>query len=70
MRLDRAAELAAEKGVTVPQIALAWVMSQPLNIFALVGCQNGEEFRQNAGALNITLSNQELNYLDLASDQI
>jgi aryl-alcohol dehydrogenase-like predicted oxidoreductase len=64
-RLDRAKEIAREKNATVPQIALSWVMSQPLNIFALVGCQNGDEFKQNAEALGIALTKGELDYLDL-----
>ena len=34
-RLDRVEGLAAEKGKSVPQIALAWVLNQPLDIFAV-----------------------------------
>ena len=39
-RLDRVRELAAEKGMTVPQVALAYVTNQPSNIFALIGCRS------------------------------
>ncbi len=67
-RLDRVAELAAAKGATIPQIAMAYVMSQPLNTFALVGCTNGEQYAQNAAALEIGLSAQELAYLDLRAE--
>lgn len=67
-RLDRAEELARAKGYTIPQIALAYVMNQPLNIFALVGCRTGEEFRQNAEALKIRLTEREMAYLDLRAD--
>ena len=67
-RLDRAEELAARKAVTLPQIALAYVMNSPLNVFALVGCQNGEEFRANADALEIDLTEQETAYLDLQTE--
>ena len=67
-RLDRVRELASSKDATVPQIALAYVLNQPLNIFALVGSQNGEEFRANAEALDIALTPQELAYLDLRAD--
>jgi aryl-alcohol dehydrogenase-like predicted oxidoreductase len=63
-RLDRAERLAAEHGVTPPQIALAYVMSQPLDIYALVGCQNGAEFAANAAALDIRLTPEELAWLD------
>lgn len=64
-RLDRARELAEEKGVTVTQIAVAFVMSQPMNVFALVGCRNGDEFRANAEALEFKLTSEEMDWLDL-----
>jgi aryl-alcohol dehydrogenase-like predicted oxidoreductase len=67
-RLDHAKELADAKGYTIPQIALAYVMGQPLNIFALVGCNNGAEYKANADALELKLTDQELDYLDLRAD--
>ncbi len=67
-RLDRVEELAREKNASVPQIALAYVMSQPLNVFALVGCRSGDEFAANVEAVDITLTPRELAYLDLRAD--
>ena len=67
-RLDRARELAARKGVEVPQIAMAFLMNQPMNVFALVGCQSPQEFASSAAALEITLTPEELDYLDLKTD--
>ena len=67
-RLDRARTLAAERGITVPQVALAWAFAQPLNLFALVGCESGEEFAANAGALAVRLTPEELDWLDLRRD--
>ena len=67
-RLERAEELAQEKGLALPQVAMAYVMSQPLNIFALVGCQSGDEFKANVAACEVTLSPQELAWLELKSD--
>ena len=58
-------ELAREKGRTVPQIALAWVLQQPLDIFPLVGCRTPEEFQVNLQALDIPLTPEELDWLDL-----
>ena len=66
-RLDRARTLAEKKGLTIPQVALAYVLNQPLAIFALVGCQNGAEFRANAEASILRLSPDELAWLDLRS---
>lgn len=68
-RLERAEDLADERGLTIPQVAMAYVMSQPLNIFALIGCQNAQEFRDNLhAAFDVRLTPQELAWLDLASD--
>lgn len=64
-RLDRVEELAAEKGRTVPQIALAWLLAQPLNIFPLIGAANGEEMDANIQAMSIELTPAEVEWLDL-----
>lgn len=63
-RLERVRALAQQKGVTLAQVALAYVMSQPMNIFALVGCRNGEEFRANAAALDVALTPDERAWLE------
>ena len=67
-RLDRARELGVQKGVTVAQIALAFVMSQPLNVFALVSCADRTQFEANVAALDLKLTPQEIAYLDLKAD--
>jgi len=69
-RLDRAGEIAAIKGISVPQIALAYVLSYPLNIFAIVGSANGAEVQSNVEALNTTLTRAEMAYLDLMLDSL
>ncbi len=67
-RLDRANELAQAKGVTLPQIALAYVTHYPLDIYALVGSATPEEIAANIEALNLPLTEQEMAYLDLRAD--
>lgn len=64
-RLERAQELAGKKGVTPVQIALAWVLHQPLNMFPLVGSWRPEEAKANAEALDITLTPEEVKWLNL-----
>ncbi len=64
-RLARAGALAAERGLTVAQIALAYVLAQPLDLFALVGSESGEEFAANAAAVEVRLTQDELDWLDL-----
>jgi aryl-alcohol dehydrogenase-like predicted oxidoreductase len=63
-RLDRAQALAAQRGVSVPQIAMAYVMDQPWQTFALVGCANRSEFEANAAALAIKLTPAEVTWLE------
>ena len=67
-RLDRVGELAREKDVTVTQVAVAYLFKQPMNIFALVGCRKPEEFAQNLDALNVKLTPEEIDWLELKSD--
>lgn len=63
-RLDRAYELAAQKDVTVTQIALAYVLNLPLSVHALVGARNAEELRANDEALEMELSVAEMAWLE------
>ena len=69
VRLDRAKKLGDEKGMTIPQIALAYVLSVPLNMFALVGSANKAELDANAAAVSLTLTPEELAYLDLKANR-
>ena len=64
-RQDRAQELAASKGVTVPHIALAYVYNQPEGIHALSGGRTPEEVRVNVEATEIALTAEEIAYLEL-----
>ena len=68
-RLDRAEQLGREKGLTIPQIATAYVLSQPLDIFPLVGCASGEEFRANLEASAVRLTPEEVAWLDLRGER-
>lgn len=58
------------QGVSIAQIALAYVMNQPLNVFALVGCRSEAEFKANLAAAELKLSPAEMAWLDLRSDKI
>jgi len=64
-RLERAKQLAREKGVTSTRIALAYVLTQPLNIYALIGPHSIEETRTSLGALGVPLTADERAWLNL-----
>lgn len=63
-RLDRARQMADEKGLSLPQLALAYVLSQPQPIFAVVGHRSAEEFAMNLEAVACQLSVAELQWLE------
>ena len=69
-RLDRAQQLADEKGLTVAQVAIAFVMSQPLNIYALLAPRTPEEIRLNNEAAEIKLTQAEMDWLDLKAEAV
>ena len=61
-------KLAKEKGLLVPQIALAFVLHQPMDIYALISCDGREQFVSNCAVFDIHLTPGELAYLDLLAD--
>lgn len=65
-RMDRVEELAKEKDMTVPQIALAYTIQNPgLDVYALIGTFTGAEFTENLKALEVKLTPEEIEWLDL-----
>ena len=67
-RLRRCERLALEKGVSVPQIALAWIFCQrDLDVYALVSTSRRENMRMNAEALDLALTDAECKWLNMES---
>lgn len=64
-RLRRAEILAKEKGVSVAQIALAWIFSNPLDTFLLTSPINKKQINENVASENIKLTSDEVLWLDL-----
>lgn len=67
-RLARAEELAAEKGVSVPQIAIAYILDSPLNVFPLVASYTEAEMVDNLKAFTVQLTPEESAWLDLRGE--
>jgi aryl-alcohol dehydrogenase-like predicted oxidoreductase len=63
-RRDRATALGEKYGMSTVQIALAWTLSQPGNIFALCGLRTVDNVKQNVAVLELQLSPEELRYLE------
>jgi len=64
-RRRRAGQLAAEKGVEMINVALAWVLAQPFPCMPLVGPRTLAETRSCLRALAIELTPKEVAWLDL-----
>lgn len=57
-------ELAAEKNVTTSQLALAWVLAQGEDIVPIPGTKRQKYLEQNAEAVNVELSAEDLRKID------
>lgn len=64
-RLKRCEELAEKKGCSVSQIAMAWIFKQEINTFAVVSTSKSVRMQENIQAMEIGLTEAEMNYLDL-----
>lgn len=64
-RLRRAEILAEKLNVSVPQIALAWLFMQEINVFAVVGSGRVKNLSDNIAALNVELTREQTDYLNL-----
>lgn len=68
LRLRRCEELAKRPGASVAQVALAYVLCGKMNAFAVVSCSSSNRLRDNAGAADIGLTAEELEWLNLEKD--
>ena len=53
-------DIAAQKGATQAQVALAWVLAQGEDIFTIPGTRRIERLKENLGAWNVTFTAEEL----------
>jgi len=67
-RLARARELAERKSSTATAVALAYVLRQPFPTFALIGPLSTGELDSSAAALDVSLTPDELRWLNLEAD--
>ncbi|MFY9153270.1 MAG: aldo/keto reductase [Prolixibacteraceae bacterium] len=61
--LDKIRPLAAGKNVSLGQLVVRWTVEQPGITIALVGARNAEQAIQNAKALDLTLTAEELGFI-------
>ncbi len=62
--LDRMREIGQARGKTVTQIALAWLLADPIVTSPIVGANTVEQWNEISGALDVTLSDDEMRELN------
>ncbi len=62
--VERITEIAKDKNVTPAQLALAWVLAQGDDIFTIPGTKHRSYLEQNIGALDVTLTEEDLSRIN------
>jgi aryl-alcohol dehydrogenase-like predicted oxidoreductase len=65
--LEQMEQLAKAKGVSASQVALAWLMANPIITSPIIGANSPEQLMDNLGALAVHLTIEEKSILDQAT---
>jgi aryl-alcohol dehydrogenase-like predicted oxidoreductase len=65
--LDALRKVAAEQGISVARIALAWLLTRPFVTSVIIGAKTTEQLKDNLAAADVTLSPEQISVLDAAS---
>ncbi|MDJ0824102.1 MAG: aldo/keto reductase [Rhodobacter sp.] len=65
--VDVMRRIAADKGCSVPQVAIAWLLHQMAVTSVLVGAKRVDQLTDNIGAVAVALSDEDLAALDAAT---
>lgn len=61
-------EIARDRGITMAQVALAWLVDRPTVSAVILGARTEEQLEDNLGAAGVHLTDDEMRRLDQASD--
>ncbi|RKF27643.1 aldo/keto reductase [Micromonospora globbae] len=67
--LDVLRTVAGRHGVSIPRVAIAWLLAQPAVTSVIVGARTTDQLTDNIAASGLTLSEQDLAELDAVSRQ-
>jgi aryl-alcohol dehydrogenase-like predicted oxidoreductase len=68
--VQRLRPVADEAGLTMSQLALAWVLRRPNIAAAIIGASRPEQVHENAAAAGAELSDDVLRAIDEALDRV
>ena len=66
--LDAVRKIAEGRGVSMAQVAIAWVLARPAVCAVILGARSLEQFTDNLAAAGLQLSDEEMRLLDEASE--
>ena len=66
-RRERAEEIGKKHGLSAPQVALAWTLAQPGEVFALCGLRTVDNAKQSLDVLDVELTPEEVHYLEFGA---
>jgi aryl-alcohol dehydrogenase-like predicted oxidoreductase len=66
--IEAVESVASLRGVTMAQVALAWLVDRPMVTSVILGARTVEQLQDNLGAADLHLDGQDLARLDAASD--
>jgi aryl-alcohol dehydrogenase-like predicted oxidoreductase len=66
--LDVVQDIAEARNASMPQVALAWLLARPAVTSVILGARTTEQLRDNLGAADVRLSDEETARLDAVSD--
>lgn len=66
--VDAVGDIAADRGASMAQVALAWVRDRPGVTSVILGARTPEQLADNLGAVGLRLTGDEVKRLDEASD--
>ena len=64
--VEQLREVARDKGASVAQLAIAWVLAQGADVVPLVGARKRDQLRESLGALDVTLTPEDLARIERA----
>jgi aryl-alcohol dehydrogenase-like predicted oxidoreductase len=66
--IEAVQDVASSRGVTMAQVALAWLVDRPLVSSVILGARTVDQLKDNLGAADLHLTEDETARLDAASD--
>lgn len=67
--LDKIRPIAQQHNATLAQLVINWTVNQPGMGCVLVGARNPKQVKDNAGSMDFTLTEEELNQITKAADE-